>query len=359
MAGFSIEDTIRGIGQELRRTQLRARNGLRLLVGSEPARVAPTAKDEVWSLGKARLYRYRSDRVRRAPPLLLFLGLVGRPYVLDLYPGNSIVEKLIEDGHDVFLLDWGLPDAAEGEHSIDTYLDDYLRPAMDVVVRTAGSGGLTVIGYCMGALMAVMLAGSTTDTPISRMGLLTPPCDFRHGPAIFQLLRSGGIRADDVIDPTTGVVPAKVLDSFFKLRRPTSDIVSYVSLWENLWDDEYVHAHRATTTWMWDLVPMAGAAFRQFGEIVRDNAVLTGEARVNGRRVELDTISVPALVLIAQRDDLVPAACSEPLPGLLGSADIERVDVPAGHAGAFMGRASIKVTAVAIVDWLGRHSSPA
>jgi len=244
MAQFSVSDVVREITREVQRTRLRPRNGIALVAGSEPPRVAPTAKDEVWAQGKARLYRYRNEHVRHGPPLLIFLGLVGRPYVFDLYAGNSIVEKLVGDGFDVFLLDWGLPDAAEGEHTIDTYLDDYLRPAIDSVLRVSGSAELTVAGYCMGAMMALMLVGSTAAIPVRNLVMLTPPVDFTHGLAVFQLIRAGSIQPDDVIDETSGLVPPSVLSSFFKLRRPTSDIVSYVSLWENLWRDEYVEAHR-------------------------------------------------------------------------------------------------------------------
>ena len=32
---------------------------------------------------------------------------ISRPYVLDLLPGNSMIEYLVNQGHDVYLLDWG------------------------------------------------------------------------------------------------------------------------------------------------------------------------------------------------------------------------------------------------------------
>jgi hypothetical protein len=42
---------------------------------------------------------------------------------------------------------------------------------------------------------------------------------------------------------------------------------------------------------------------------------------------------------------------------MLGSEDVEEVNVAAGHAGAFMGGAAMKVTVPAILDWLERHST--
>jgi polyhydroxyalkanoate synthase len=130
-----------------------------------------------------------------------------------------------------------------------------------------------------------------------------------------------------------------------------------VTLWENLWRDEYIEGHRATAQWVWDLVPIAGPAFRQLSDdYIRANSLMKGTARISGREVRLDDVTQPALIIRADRDDIVPPACSAPLAGMLGSDDVEEVNVAAGHAGAFMGRAAMKVTVPAMLDWLGRHS---
>ena len=37
----------------------------------------------------------------------MIYALINKPYILDLYPGNSLIEHLTNQGHDVYLLDWG------------------------------------------------------------------------------------------------------------------------------------------------------------------------------------------------------------------------------------------------------------
>jgi polyhydroxyalkanoate synthase subunit PhaC len=59
------------------------------------AAIAQTPKEMVWSLNKAKLYRYVpvvSARQRHPVPLLLVFALMNRPYILDLRPGHSFVE---------------------------------------------------------------------------------------------------------------------------------------------------------------------------------------------------------------------------------------------------------------------------
>ena len=49
-----------------------------------------------------------------------------------------------------------------------------------------------------------------------------------------------------------------------------------MTLWENLWRDEYVQAHRAVNHWAWNHRAMAGAAFTELiTQYVRDNALMT------------------------------------------------------------------------------------
>ena len=66
-------------------------------VGSTPSQV-------VWKRGKTRLLRYAPGQPKTNPlPYLIvpWLG-ISRPYVLDLLPGNSMIEYLVNQGHDVY-----------------------------------------------------------------------------------------------------------------------------------------------------------------------------------------------------------------------------------------------------------------
>lgn len=349
----------RDIVREVERTQLRARKGIKLIARKPPPQTSATPKDEVWSLGKAKLWRYRNTEVRQGPPVLLFLGLVGDPAIFDLYPGNSWAERLVADGFDVFLFDWGRPEGAEGDHTLETYLDGYFVHAIDAVCGIVGSKEVSLGAYCMGALMALLLLGSRDDIPAANVVLFTPPCDYRHAPGFLDRYRDGRMNPADAIDATTGVVPEDAVRAMFRLLQPTSDVVQYVTLWENLWRDDYVEAHRAVNHWAWNHRAMAGPAFLQLvNDYVVENRLTKGSAQLADRPVDLEAIDVPVLIIIAERDEFVPPLNSEPLAALLGSLDIEVLRVPGGHAGALMGSAARKITMPGVTDWLLRHSVP-
>jgi polyhydroxyalkanoate synthase subunit PhaC len=352
-AGFA-----QSVARELDRTRLRAMNGLKLLAGVGPApRIGATPKDVIWSRGKTQVWRYRSEKVRYREPVVLFIGLMSRSYIFDLRPGNSFVERLVDAGFDVYLVDWGIPDAAEGDHTLDTYVDNYLAPAITTISKAAGDRNVSLVGYCMGAMMALLLMGSR-DTPVANLISITAPVDFSHVPEPLRSIAEGRLDADELIDDVSETVSPELLKNFFRLRRPTAGVVQYVDLWDNLWRDDYVEGHQAMSQWAWDHIPLSAAAFRQMiSEYVRGNALMTGAARVSGRHVSLDRITVPVLHVVAEMDDFVPPECSDPLLGLIGSDDVQQARVPAGHAGLIVGRQGAKVSIPTIIDWLERHSS--
>src|SRR6266699_64228 len=104
-----------------------------LQVSTSRATVAQTPKQVIWTLNKARLYRYIPvvpAEQRHKVPLFLVFALMNRPYILDLRPGNSFIEYMVKQGYDVYLLDWGTPGPEDKGLKFDDYVLDYLPRAM-------------------------------------------------------------------------------------------------------------------------------------------------------------------------------------------------------------------------------------
>ncbi len=94
--------------------------GAHLLLEEDPVETGQTPREVVWTKNKARLYRYEPEREKRHPvPVLLVYALILRPYVLDLIPGNSLVEYLVGEGFDVYLLDWDVPGDEDSDLSFE------------------------------------------------------------------------------------------------------------------------------------------------------------------------------------------------------------------------------------------------
>ena len=338
---------------ELDRTAFRARNGLKHFAGVGSARVEPTLRDEVWARGKVRLFRYRPSGVESSgQAVLLVMSLVTRPSVFDLLPGDSLVARMLEAGHDVFLLDWGRPDAVESENTLETYCDEYLPRAINEVARVASAQKVTLFGYCLGGLMCLLTAAGHPELPLRGMVVLAVPIDFGECGPLGRMVRNERFDLDTLLDET-GNVPASTMLQAFRALEPTGDVTTYLNLWNSLSDPKRLAAHQALVGWSGDHIPFPGAAFRQIVELfVRDDALLHGRLQLGGRLVRTQDIELPVLSVVGERDNLVPTSATDPIDKALTNASLDHLRFPAGHAGLMLGRRAQRDFIPAILSWL-------
>lgn len=357
---LSPGEIIAGIKREIETATLRARNGIQYLTLDKSEGLQPTPRTLVANRDQVTLWRYASAHKRYDEPVLVFLGLVSRSYVLDLLPGKSYINSLCAAGFDVYLLDWGQPDAAESENTLETYVDFYLPRALKIVQRESGCRDVNVIGYCFGAILALMYEASRENSPIASLVLMAAPIDFRHMHVHTGPLRDGMLDPDDVINDE-GFVPADVVRRSLSVRSPTYEIAQYVDLWDKLAskpDSGALEAHAVMSSWVRDHVNFPGAAFRQFVTMfLQGNGFINGTARAGNKKIDLSRIQVPVLSVVAERDSLIPPKVSFPLRDFIAPDLYEEVVLKAGHVGLVLGGTAQRVTLPAIAEFLERNST--
>jgi polyhydroxyalkanoate synthase len=340
----------------IERQVLRTRNGLAYLAGANRPTMGQTPRDLVWKRDKARLWRYRSEDRRFGPPVLIVHSLVSKSYILDLLPGTSMVEYLIGEGFDVFLLDWTAPDPADAENTLETYVDDYIPDAIEALLEEADADELTLIGYCYGGVLTMLLAAAHPEVPVRNLMVMATPCDYHEMGFMSNMFRDGRLNPEDVVDET-GLVPASALDEGFQSLKPTEYLTQRVNFLQNLWNDEFVEGFLAIAIWARDQVSFPGGVFRQTVErLIRQNALLKGVIPHGRGEVRLRDITCPFLNAYAEQDTITPAASSEPLAGLVGSDDVGELRLESGHIGFVAGRQAAKVARPQIREWLATHS---
>jgi polyhydroxyalkanoate synthase len=345
------------VRKDVERNALRARNGVKLVAGVDRPQLARTPRDLVWTNGRCELWRYRSRERSLSPPLLIVFSLVSRSYVLDLQPGNSFVEHLLRAGFDVFLADWAIADERHADERLEDYADVHLPEAIERACAAAGSDSVNVLGYCFGGVLALLHAARHPEAPLRSLTAVATPVDFGAWRSLAELGRR--LDVDAVLD-ATGNVPANVVEQVFRLMKPTGELRQYATLLDNAWNDEYVQAYQAMTTWAHDHVPFPGAAAHQTVELLlRQNALVEGALCLAGEPARLEDIEVPMLTVIAERDHIVPEPVAAPLARLVGSAESDELRLDAGHIGLAVGRSAAKVTIPRIIEFLERRSERA
>jgi len=324
--------------------------------------IAQTPKQMVWALNKAKLYRYVPmvpAEQRHPVPLLLVFAVMNRPYIIDLRPGHSYVEYMVKKGYDVYLLDWGCPGPEDKNMDFGDYTLEYLPRAIRKLKAVSKVEEFSMLGWCIGAIIATAYAALRPDDGLRNLILLTAPLDFSDKQAITFARWTAEPNFDvDKVLQTFGNMPAEMIDYGAKALKPVENYVgNFLRLWDNLDDPKVVEAWQAMNTWVTDNIPMAGATFRQLVvDLYRNDRLMKGEWMLRGERVDVGKIRANLLTVIAEGDHITPPCQSRAIMGKVSSKDKELFSIPGGHIGIMAGSGASKVTWPHIEGWLGPRS---
>jgi polyhydroxyalkanoate synthase len=344
------------VRREVDRTIQRAVKGLEYISTGDPG-VALTPRDEIYRRGTLKLYHYRplADEVYRVP-LLLVMSLVSKAYILDLTPGQSLVEYLLKQGFDVYMIDWGVPRAEDKDLRLEDYVLDFLPDCIARIQQDCGEEELSIAGYCMGGMLSALYAATHSDGPLKNLACFATPVNYEGMGLQRQWSDPRWFDVDRIVD-TLGNVPPEMMYQSFDMLRPVSKAVGQIRLWDNMWNDEFVKSFRMFDRWGADQIPFPGETFRQTTkDLMWANKLAKDEMTVGGRPARLGDIKVPLLHVVAEHDHIVPYAAAKDLVPMAGSKDKREIVMKGGHVSLVAGGNAIFRLWPELSRWLGERS---
>lgn len=359
MSGTTTDDSTNPFAaarREFERVMLRNIKGVEYFASPAPV-VGASPKEVLISRGTFRLYHYRplADEIYRIP-VMLVMAPTNRGYIFDMAPGQSFVEYLLKAGYDVFMVDWDAPRPEEKSLGIADYALDFLPSAAERIRAVTGEAEVNVVAYCAGGLLSLLWAATAGDAGPAHLVTFTTPVDFHHMPQFQAWSDRSFFDVDRLVD-TVGNVPSDLIMTSFEMLRPAQRIVGNIRLYDNLWDDEFVKAHRMFDRWGIDALPLPGEYFRDMTKkLMWDNALMAGRMEIAGRPIDLGAIHAPYLHITAQHDHIVPPPASAPLIEMVGSQEKSQVELKGGHVSLIAGPNAVKRMWPMVDEWLGEKS---
>ncbi|HJK93032.1 MAG TPA: alpha/beta fold hydrolase [Polyangiaceae bacterium LLY-WYZ-15_(1-7)] len=318
---------------------LKALSNLTRLVQRPKPAVGRTPHDVVHRENKWRLLRFRGPAPRRyRTPILMVPSLINRWYVLDLMPGKSFIEWLVDQGHDVYCIDWGNPGREDRYLRFDDIVGRYLGRALRRTCEASGVEKAHVLGYCMGGTLAAIHAAAHPERVASLTGLAAPVA-FDDDGILARWTKSKSFDVGALVD-AFGNVPWPLLQASFQWLRPTLNLSKAVFLvdravLDRAWNDEFLDGFLAKERWANDNVSLPGEMYRRYIEdLYQQNRLVKGTFRLDGRPARLEAITCPVHVLSFQHDYIVPEESASPLAEKVSSKDVTHLRLPGGHVGA-------------------------
>jgi poly(3-hydroxyalkanoate) synthetase len=316
----------------------------------------------IWTEGETELREYpipEGVTPVKAPPVLIVPSLVNKSTILDLAEGRSLCRALAAQGLRVLLLDWGWPDATARQFDLDAIITGRLARALEF------AGKVTLLGYCMGGLLA-LAAAQLMPKNVVALGVMATPWDFYLGLDHDQQNIAKHLEALEPVMQSTGTLPIDALQVLFNLRDPHAVGDKYRDFGASDQSAERAAHFVAFEDWLNDGVPLAAPIARQtLGTWFSQNVTMKGEWQVAGETILPTNIKVPTLAALALRDRIVPFASGMPLAARLPSCVLLKPD--AGHVGMIAGSQAEKqlwgklskwASSIAIQPALRRRNKP-
>jgi polyhydroxyalkanoate synthase len=330
--------------------------------------IATAPKSRILERDMMRLYRYDPVVANPGgPPILLVYALVGRYQMIDLEADRSFVRKLLAQGLDVYMIDWGLPRRVHRWLTIDDYVNGYLDECVEAICAARGIENVNVLGICQGGVFTTCYAALHPER-VRNLVLAVAPLDF-HADAAGES-RGGGYMnrwaramtpADiDLLIDAMGSMPGSMVGMAFLMMNPVSNFAKYTTeLLEIVDDDRKLLNFLRMERWIADRPDHPGEVARQwFKDLYQGNKLIRNELVLGDRRVDLRNVTMPVLNIFAEGDVIIPTACSTGMHGRFGTSDYTELGVPGGHIGTFVGGKAQKILAPSIVDWLKKRPAP-
>jgi polyhydroxyalkanoate synthase len=324
----------------------------------ESVQIGATAKEAVYQEDKVVLYRFQPKvKDPLSTPVLIVYALVNRPYMVDLEEGKSLVANLLEQGLDVYLIDWGYPTRAERWLTLDDYINGYIDNCVDFLRQHYGLEKINLLGICQGGTFSLCY-GSLHPEKVKNLIVMVAPVDFDQPDSLLNVRGGCTLGADaldvDLMVDALGNIPGDFLNLEFIMLKPQAlSIQKYLDFPEIMDKEDKLLNFLRMEKWIFDSPDQAGEAYRQFlKDFYQGNKLIKGEVRLGEQRVELSNLRMPILNLYAEKDHLVPPTSSLALEQYVGTQDYIARSFPVGHIGMYVSGKVQRDLPPAIANWL-------
>jgi polyhydroxyalkanoate synthase len=249
-------------------------------------------------------YTPQTDGVRTVP-LLIVPPVINKYYAIDLAPGRSLIEYLVSQGQQVFVISWRNPDARHRSWGIDDYGQAVLD-AVDAVLQIADVEQAHLEALCSGGIIASMLTAYLAETggidKVASLGLAVTVLDQSRAGTASALIDARVAKMAVAASARRGYLDGRSLAEVFAWLRPNDLIWNY-------WVNNYLQGKQPPAFdvlyWNADTTRMAARLHRDFIDLAMRNALVTpGAATMLGQPVDLSKVEVDSYIVAGVADHL-------------------------------------------------------
>lgn len=242
-----------------------------------------------------------------AEPVLIVPSWIMKYYILDLTPGDSLVQHLVGQGHTVFMVSWRNPASADRNLGLEDYVSRGVLQAIEAVHRIRPGAPVHAAGYCLGGTLLAMAAAVLArgrGNPLKSVSLLAAQVDFNEPGELGLFIDESQIAFLESVMAEHGYLDGRRMAGAFQLIN-SKDLV-----WSKLVHEYLMGAETPMTAlkaWNADATRLPARMHSEYlRRLYLHNDLAEGRYLFDGVPLRLDAIGLPLFVVATERDHVSP-----------------------------------------------------
>jgi polyhydroxyalkanoate synthase len=274
-------------------------------------------------------------------PLLMVTPCINKFYILDLRPDNSFIKYAVEQGFTVFVTSWRNVTEAQGHLTWDDYLANGVIKAIDVVRQITNVEKINTLGFCVGGTMlasALAVLRRMGHDVVESVTFLATFLDFSNVGDISAYIDDAFISRREREIGQGGIISGSELAFAFTSLRANELVWNYVV-------NNYLKGTKPPAFdllyWNSDSTNLPGPWYTYYlrNTYSENNLIKPDKLTMCGVPVDLSYVDMPAFVLAAKEDHIVPWSGAYSSASYLGG-ETEFVLGASGHIAGVVNPAS-------------------
>jgi polyhydroxyalkanoate synthase subunit PhaC len=243
-----------------------------------------------------------------ARPQVIVPPQINKYYIFDLSPGKSLVEYLVKNGFQVFMVSWRNPTPAQSNWDMDTYVAALLE-AIGVAQEITGAENVNLHGACSGgitlaALLGYLAAKQSKAVNAVTLMVMIAILDSDIDSVLGLFATPATIAAAKLNSRRKGVLEGAEMARVFSWMRPT-DLV-----W-NYWVNNYLLGNSPPAFdilyWNNDTTRLSARFHAQLLDIFADRLLQQpGSVRILGVPIDLSKVDYDKYLVSGITDHITP-----------------------------------------------------
>lgn len=247
-----------------------------------------------------------TEKVRKTP-LIIFPPWINKFYILDMKEKNSLIKYAVDQGFTVFVVSWVNPDGAYADVGMDTYMQEGMLKAINVVKEITKAKQVNVVGYCIAGTLLTLALGYLAkigDNSIKNATYFTTMTDFEDPGELGYFLDEGFLEGIDNEVAERGYLGGFFMSRAFSYLR-ANDLVYGPAIRSYMLGE----APPAFDLLYWngDSTNLPGRMAQEYlHSLYVENQLVNGEFTILGETVDMGDIQTPIYVIATLTDHIAP-----------------------------------------------------